>query len=214
MSYLYTGSNSDNRIATGLSTQILVQVNGNTVGAIQELRPSQNRPLKRVGEIGTDGTVELVPHQITETSLNVTRIVFDRLRLPSAFSRQFVNIHAQRVPFDIFVFDRSNVASTAADGDVGDDSSGLVTHVYKNCWFKSLDTTYSAGDYVISESATIDCEFVNTFTGNGSSSIDGGLRGLSPDISGGNIEVLADAQGHRGSLDAVGLARLLAIPEG
>lgn len=211
MSYLYTGSSNDSRISTGLSTQVLIQVNNQTVGAIQRFQPRQNRPIKGVAEVGTDGFVEKVPSQPTDITIDVERIVFDRLSLPSAFARQFINIQAQRVPFNVLVFDRSNVATTAADGDVGSDSTGLITHVYNNCWFQSLQTTYSAGDYIITESATIHCEFVRSFQGNNSSAVDGGLRGIVPDRSGGNIEVLADAGGHRGSLDAVGLARLLTI---
>ena len=216
MTNLYTGSTILSNMSTGLSTQIIIQVAGQSVGAIQSFSPKQNRPVKGVAEIGTDGFIEKTPHQPTDITIDVQRIVFDRLSLPAAFARQFVNIAAQRVPFDILVFDRSNVKipDLASDkGEVPDPDTGLIVHTYKNCWFQSLSTTYSAGDYIISEQATIQCEFVQTVMHSGGqsvSSIDGGLRGMTADRAGGNIEALADT-GRRGSLDAAGLARILFV---
>lgn len=212
MSYLYTGSSNGSNISTGLSTQVVIEVNNSIVGAIQRFVPRQNRPIRGVPEVGTDGFIEKVPHAPTDITIDVERIVFDRLSLPAAFARQFVNIAAQRVPFNILVHDKANVSAPLDDGDISADASGLITHQYTNCWFQSLQTTFQAGDYIISESAQIHCEFIRSFTNpngpvinpNGGS----GARHVNVDTAGTNIESLAD-QGRRGSLDAAGLAFLL-----
>lgn len=209
MAYLFTNSTNSSNIATGLATQIIVEVNNQRVGAIQRLVPRQQRNIRGVAEVGTDGFIEKVPNQPTDVTLDVERIVFDRLRLPTAFARQFVNIHAQRVPFDIRVFDKSNTDADeqAVPGEVSGSENSIVSHVYRNCWFQNYSSTYNAGDYIISESATISCEFVRTFTGQ-DQPVDGGIRGITFDESGGVVESLAD-RGRRGSLDSAGLNQLL-----
>lgn len=211
MAYLFTGSTNETNIATGLSTQIIVEVNNQRVGAIQRLVPRQQRAIRGVSEIGTDGFIEKVPHQPTDVTLDVERVVFDRLRLPTAFARQFVNIHAQRVPFDIRVFDKSNTAADEASvpGSIDGTETSVTSHVYRNCWFQNYQTTYQSGDYIIAETAAISCEFVRTFVGQ-DQNIDGGIRDVQFDTTGGNIEALADL-GRRGSLDAAGLNQLLLI---
>jgi len=210
MAYLYTGSTNEANMATGLSTQVIIEVNNQPVGAIQSFKPQQQRAISGVAEVGTDGFIEKIPHKATEIKIEIQRVMFDRLRLPAAFARQFVNISAQRVPFDVRLFDKGNVLpdNAEADGDVGASNTGVISHVYKNCWFTNFSTTYSASDYIVMESATISCEFVRSFQGQNQSVIDGGLRGIIPDSSGGNIELLADL-GRRGSLDAAGLNQIL-----
>src|SRR5271168_3873932 len=93
--------------SSGLSTQIIIKVNGNPVGALQTLTVDQTRSVQRISEIGTDGTVEIVPNKAAEYKLTTGRIVFDQLRLPEAFSRGFRFIGAQRLPFDIEIYDTS-----------------------------------------------------------------------------------------------------------
>lgn len=211
MAYLYTGSTNQSSISTGLSTQVIVQVNNQTVGALQGFNPRQSRAIRGVAEVGTDGFVEKVPHQPTNVTVEVERVMFDRLRLPSAFARQFVNIHAQRVPFDIVLFDKTNAQAPLEDGDVDlDNDAGVITHVYKNCWFSNYASRYQANDYIITENATIECEFVSSFTGDDQSLAGTDARGIQFDTAGGNIEQIAD-RGRRGSLDAAGLAALLAL---
>lgn len=217
MSYLYTGTTQSAGTNAGLSTQILVQVDGQSVGAIQTIQVQQNRTLNRIKEIGTDGTIEIVPNSAAEVSLDITRLVFDRKSLPEAFARGFLNIHAQRVPFDIVIYDFTSAQSdpsdpTAVDASTLDPSSafdasltaeGVVTHVYENCWFTSLSTSFSASEYVISQSASVWAEFVHSFRdGNAQLSASTG----NPDFKDA-LERLADV-GRRGSLDARGLARV------
>lgn len=207
MAYPYTQSTLGSNIATGLSTSIIIEVNSIPVGAIQSLSATQNRGLGEVTEVGTDGIIEIVPNAPTRTSLRVTRVVFDGRRLTVALGRQFHNIQAQRFPFDISVFDNSNAAASNVEGDPS--NVGQVVHVYRNCWFESLDVTYTSRDYIVTENASIKCEYARTFTGNNLSAVPPDAR-QNPNLEFGtnaNIEVAADLN-RRGSLDAAGLAKV------
>lgn len=222
MSYLYTGTNQAATTQTGLSTQILVVVDEQPIGAIQNLSVSQNRGLERVTEVGTDGVVEIVPTSATQVSLTINRIVFDKKRLTESFSRGYLNIHAQRIPFDIFVYDFQNArSSTEQSADPGsglalapnldvnaafdapNDAEGVVTFVFENCWFESLSTSYGADNYIITEDATVQCEWVHSFR-DGQTNVPASLQVPSVDDA---LERLADV-GRRGSLDARGLGRI------
>ena len=151
---------------TGLSTQIVVMVNGQPVGAIQSFGQTQQRSTRPITEVGTDGVIEIVPSSATQISLSIQRIMFDGLSLPEAFSRGFVNIAAQRMPFDIVVIDRSNQDPSDAIGT----GSERVT-VYKNCWFTNLAKTFSSQDYIVSETASVRCETVYTFKADDNSAV-------------------------------------------
>lgn len=204
MGYLYTDSTQSAATNTGLSTQILVKVDGQAVGAIQSLQATQSRPIKTITEVGTDGVIEKVPSGPVDVKLQVTRMVFDRRRMTEAFQRGFMNIHAQRIPFDIFVFDYSNVDPASLDDDF--DASGqtdVITTIYENCWFNNLQTTFQTSDYTITESAGLDVEFVHTFV-NGDPTANASIG--SPDLDD-PVERLADTN-RRGSLDARGLSQV------
>ena len=183
---------------TGLSTQVIVYVNGEPVGAIQSFQESQTRGLKSISEVGTDGIIEIVPQSSATFALTVQRIVFDGLSLPEAFSRGFRNIQAQRMPFDIVVIDKFT----------GTDNDSVVT-TYHNCWFKTIGRTYQTQDYTITENAGIDCEYVSTTRAGEAIAESQGVQG-SREVPGrdmDNIEQAADAgkSGRRGALDFPGL---------
>src|SRR3990167_9338652 len=110
MTYPFTGSSLDSRIASGLFTSLIIEVDQQRVGAIQKFSPNQQRPIKGLSEVGTDGFIEKVPNGPTDIKISVDRVVFDLMRLPQAMGRAFYNIHAQRVPFDINVYDISGAA--------------------------------------------------------------------------------------------------------
>lgn len=190
--YPKTGSTLQSNISAGLSTQIVVKVGSDTVGALQSLEVRQNRPLTRIVELGLDGTLEIVPTQRAEVTLNVRRIVFDRLRLPEAFERGFLNIKSQRLPFDILVIDQT-----------GGDNELAITHQYVNCWFQDYATPYGADNYLITESATIWAEDVSSRLGANANAAQGGARDMKPQIE--EIEREADIGNRRGTLDAPGL---------
>jgi hypothetical protein len=136
---------------TALSTQIIIYVNDEPVGAIQSFQETQTRQNKKIAEVGTDGWIEIVPQSPATVSLTVQRIVFDGLSLPESFARGYKNIHAQRIPFDIKVVDKY-----AGHGD------NAVVTVYHNCWFSNLSKSYTVNDYSITESANVDCEYVSS----------------------------------------------------
>jgi hypothetical protein len=202
-----TGSTVENPAPhTGLSTQIIIKVSGTAVGALQRLTVTQNRPLERIKEVGTDGVIEIVPNQPTTYELTVSRIVFDLVRLPEAFLRGFRFIDAQRLPFDIEVLDLSGVTNPGED--ISSDNS-IVTSTYKNCWFTTYSTPYTVDNYVITEEATLWCEtaYISQPTDLGPTGIPnaGGIRGLTAQTDTAGIESAINVGQRLGSLDVAGL---------
>lgn len=193
--------NAEGRTSTGLSTQIIIKVANQPVGALQSLNVTQNRPLQRVNEIGTDGNVEIVPLSSTTYELAATRVVFDQLRLPEAFSRSFRFIGAQRIPFDIEIFDLNNADEQNAAVDAG--SSGIVVMKYVNCWFTNYVTPYAAENYLITETATIWAE--TGFVSSGGSPPPN-LRSLTSQTDNtAGIERAVNTGDRRGGVDAAGI---------
>lgn len=201
---LNTGSVLDAEGASGgstastLSTQIIIKVDNEPVGALQRLTVAQNRPLQRIQEIGTDGVIEIVPNSATTYELTAERVVFDLLRLPEAFSRGFRFIAAQRIPFDIEIFDISNTAAS-----LGEESEGVVAMTYKNCWFTRYETPYQADNYVITETSGIWAETASMVA---TPTASDNLRGLIPVSDAAGIENDVNIGGRLGSLNATGLA--------
>lgn len=189
--YPKSGSLLQSRINSNLSTQITIKVDRTTVGAIQQLQINQNREMWVQEEIGTDGIIEIHPKGATKIDINVTRIVFDQLRLPEAFARGFINIQSQRIPFDIQIMDRSSALTDQA----------IVVNTCHSCWFNSYSPTYAANDYIITETAGLKCEYMTT-TVNGLSAANGGLRGIRFDFD--SVERSTDVDGRRGRLDSSG----------
>jgi len=195
-SYPKTGSILDSTTRTALSTQIIIMVNNEPVGAVQKFSENQSRTNKRISEVGTDGTIELVPSAPTEIDVNIDRVAFDGLTVSEAFSRGFRNIQAQRIPFDIVVIDQFT----------GTGNDAVIT-TYHNCWFKSISRTYNSSDYIIMEGAAVQVEYMSTIRGGDavakSQGAGGGrqLAGLQFD----EVEGWADSGVRRGALDYPGL---------
>lgn len=193
--YPKTGSILDSTTRTALSTQILVLVNNEPVGAIQSFSESQSRSVKRVVELGTDGTIEAVPESAVKITVKAQRIVFDGLSITEAFLRGFRNIQAQRIPFDIVVIDQYT----------GTDNDAVIT-TYQNCWFTSLSKSYSADNFIISEDVDIEVENIRTIRGGEAVALSqgtGGGRQVPVQID--SVELSADSGGRRGALDFPGL---------
>ena len=199
-----TNIEAGNRTNSGLSTQIIIKVFQQPVGALQSLQVTQNRSLARISEVGTDGVIEIVPNKATEYELTATRIVFDQLRLPEAFSRNFRFIAAQRVPFDIDIIDIS-----ANNPNVPNDESNRTVMTYKNCWFSSYDTPYQADNYVITETSKLQCETAYMVDVGRSGPIGSALRPVPVETDAAGIEDVVNKGGRRGSLDAAGLTQSL-----
>src|SRR5574342_1149887 len=170
--YPLSGSTIQSNISTGLSTQIIIKVGTETVGAIQSLQIQQRRNMYRTREVGLDGILEIVPNNATEFSATITRVVFDRLRLTEAFARGFINIKSQLLPFDILIIDRTN-----GDGD------GAVNHRLQNCWFSDYSPSYQAENFIITETATIQIEDISTTLGSSdANAANGGARGVNFEV--------------------------------
>lgn len=155
----------DKKIQVGLSTQIIIEAQNSVdnsfrvVGAIQNLTPTETRPLTRIGEVGTDAVIQIVPTGFTTITLEVTRMVFDYQRLPAAFQRGFRHIHSQRMPFDIQIRDYNPYQEFGLTP--GSAAPGLIlTTRYVNCWLERYSYPYTQDNYIITETATIQAEHV------------------------------------------------------
>ena len=195
MAYPKTGSILDANIHAALSTQIIIYVEGEPVGAIQQFGETQTRNLKRITEVGTDGVIEIVPTSATTIDLDLQRIAFDGLSITEAFVRGFTNIQAQRIPFDIVVVDQFS----------GVGSNSIVT-TYHNCFFARIGKTYRTDDYIIMQTATVQCETIYSQRGGDSVVASQGVGGgRQMNVETDAYEVAADTGKRRGSLDFPGL---------
>lgn len=193
MTYPSSGSIITPAIHSGLNTQITVKVGVTTVGAIQQLTINQNRDMHIWEEIGTSGVVEIAPKGAAKIDMSIQRVVFDQLRVTEAFSRGFINLQAQRIPFDIEIIDRSN-ASTFEN---------ILTHTCHNCWFKSYSVPLDANNFLIMENAGIVCEYITSVRG-AQNAVLGGLRSIRYERD--SIERNTDAFGIRGRFDSAGFS--------
>jgi len=198
MAYPNTGStllgpNGVNKTSTGISTNIVIKVGPNTVGAVQELSITENRNIFMVDEVGTDGHIDSVPNKSTDISGQCSRIRFDGMRVAEAFSRGFVHVASQRIPFDIVIID---------NWGVGDATNSLITTI-KNVWIEQISYAFRISDWVITDSMNWKAETIYTTLSNGSPAATGGERNLV--LAADPIERSTDVGGRRGSLDAGGL---------
>lgn len=209
--------NGTNKTSTAISTNIIITVNGVSVGAVQTLSISEKRSIKMIDEVGSDGHVDSVPNQSTNVTGSCSRIRFDRLRITEAFSRGFVHAKSQVYPFDIVILDKQKR-----------DQGSQISTVIKNVWISGIDYSYQANDWIITDNMSWEAEDIFSILNGGSSPIPGGVpvavggergirhigggvNGAGPVISGDgitNVEQLADTGGRRGALDAAGLIDL------
>lgn len=192
-----------NKTSTGLSTHIVIMVNGQVVGAIQSLQITEQRPVKQIVEVGSDGSIDSTPSASTIFTGTCTRVRYDRLRLSEAFGRAWIHVASQAYPFDIVILDKQKR-----------DNGSQISTVIKNVWFTNLQWSVTSTEWVVSETAQFVAERVYSTLNNGSTPVaQGGEIGIkhTPSISGGNgtinIEQLADtgSGGRGGSLDFGGL---------
>lgn len=193
-STLYQNDGTSNKTSTSLSTNIIIQVGSTPVGAIQSIGITESRTIKQIYEVGTDGSVDSSPQSSSTFSINCTRIRFDKLRIAQAFSRGFVHVQSQRYPFDIVIIDNQS-----------EDPSNQIVTTIKNCWINQISYTYSATDWVISESMNCNAETIFSFLGSSNNPV-GNLivpRQVTRYVDA--IEQATDIGIRRGSLDAQGL---------
>jgi hypothetical protein len=192
-----------NKTSTAISTNIIIMVDKNPVGAVQSLTINENRAIKMIDEIGTDGHIDSVPHQSTNISGTCQRIRFDRLRIAEAFGRGYIHNASQAYPFDIVIIDKQKRSQALQ-----------VSTVIKNVWIEGIDYQYQTSDWVISETMRWKAETIFSFL-NGGSNISSGVnvaKGGEINLPFSNISIEREADtganGRRGSLDAAGLIDL------
>lgn len=191
-----------NKTSTSLSTNIIIKVNDTAVGAIQQLSINENRAVREIYEVGTDGAIDSTPTSSTKYNGSCQRIRFDRLRISEAFLRGFLHVKSQVYPFDIYIIDRQKK-----------DSSNWITTVIKNVWITSLSYGYQANDWILTDTMNWLAEDISSYTGGNLPAANGGERGLTyfvDDLVSGGIERQADigANGRRGSMDVSGIIDL------
>jgi hypothetical protein len=199
---ILTAEGGRNQTRTGVSTNIIIEVDGNAVGAVKQLSINEARNVVMIDEVGTDGHIDSVPQKSTDITGSCQRTRFDNMRIASAFSRGFVHAAAQRIPFDIIV----------KDIFAGNDPNATLITTIKNVWITKIAVTYRADDFVIVEDLDWSAEHIFTTLGanNNVTTGVGGGRAV-PVIDVNEFERAADRGERRGAIDAAGL--LLAIDE-
>jgi len=64
-----TAEAARNRTGTAVSTNIIIEVDGNAVGAIQQLQVKEDRSIVTIDEVGTDGHIDSVPNKSTDIAV-------------------------------------------------------------------------------------------------------------------------------------------------
>jgi hypothetical protein len=183
--------NGNDRTGTAISTNIVIQVNGTPVGAIQTLSINEARTITMIDEVGYDGHIDSVPTKSTDISGDCQRIRYDLLRMGPAFSRDFFHVASQRIPFDIVIIDKWN----------GDGSNAIITTI-KNVWIESMGYSYKADDWRIIDDMRWKAEAISS-TLNGGLAATSGPRGFS--LQNDSNEQATDQGANRGALSAPGL---------
>jgi len=195
-----TAEGGRNRTGTSVSTNIIIEVDGNAVGAIQTLGVKETRAIATIDEVGTDGHIDSVPSKSTNITINCTRTRFDNLRVAAAFSRGFVHAASQRIPFDIVI----------KDIFAGDDPSSTLVTTIKNCWISDISYEFKTDNFVISDQMSLTAEHIYTTLGANNNAVPGATGGRNLPINSVNaFELAADRGDRRGALDGAGLLQAI-----
>lgn len=184
----------NNRTATHLSTHILLKVAGNIVGAVQSLQVTEDRTIAMIDEIGTDGHIDSAPSRSTSISGSCERIRFDKMRIMEAFSRGYIHVASQRIPFDIEI----------QDIFLDNNQANILVTTIQNVWVKSLSYNYRADNYIISESMNWEAERIFSMINN-QNVVQSVANGRQSPIILNAFEQQADRGAFTGALDAPGL---------
>lgn len=182
-----------NRTGTGISTQVVIRVGPNPVGAVQTLSITESRTVTPVNEVGTDGHIDSVPTSSTTYTGSCSRIRFDRLRVAEAFSRGFLHPKSQRIGFNIDIYDKWN----------GDGNNMVITTI-KNVWITRISWSLRQDNWIITDDMDWMAEDISS-TIRGSAAAIGGARNLTLQTDTLGIEAQSDRGVRRGALDAPGI---------
>jgi len=179
----------NNATKTHLSTNIIIKVDGNAIGAVKSLSITESRNIARIAEVGTDGFIDSAPQRSTEISVRCSRTRFARKRIAEAFGRGFIHVSSQRIPFNIEIHD------IFSDTNI---SNAIITTI-ENCWISNMSYNYQSDDFVISEDMDVVAERIY-------STLNGGyVVNPSPTVSVNQFEAQADSGQYIGALNASGL---------
>lgn len=184
----------NNQTKTHLSTNIIMKVDGNIVGAVKSLDVTESRSIKMISEVGTDGMIDSAPSASTEISGRCSRTRFNRLRIAEAFSRGFIHVASQRITFDIEIQDIFHDS---------DPTNAIITTI-QNVWISNIAYTYSSDDFVIVENMDWKAERIFSILNNGNVS-QAVANGRANPIVLNQFEQEADRGLFMGALDAPGL---------
>ncbi len=187
-------SSQKQRTGTHLSTNINMFVNGILVSAVKSIQIREDREVRPIDEIGTDGHIDSAPSRSTNISGSCSRTRYDRQRIAEAFLRGFVHVSAQRIPFDIEIQDNFQ----------GSDDSQIIITTIRNVWITGLETQYSADDFIIVDNMSWVAESIDSITGNGAPVV-GAVNNRGIPLIVNPYEQQADIGRYRGALDAAGL---------
>lgn len=198
--------NGKNSTRTAVSTNIVIQVDGNPVGAIATLSIDESRQIQQIDEVGSDGHIDSVPKSSTNITGSCKRTRFDNLRIAAAFSRGFVHVSAQRRPFDIQILD---IFAAEEDSNNADNTftGHVINTIISNVWINKISVSYSSDNFVIVEDMGWEAEHIYSYledsgSSSSASSVYGRtLSGILTDV----FETQADIGQRRGALDAAGL---------
>ena len=154
------------------STNIEVLVNGQIVGFVQTLTPSETRNIIKVAELGSEGVIQSVPSNTNGGQLTISRFALYNSNLYNAmgltrdgkfvqsagfttgnattqdptyktYSNPFKTLKDQRVPLEIQV--KTKLPNTTT----------YFIDTYIDCWLSSYTKTIAANTITVTENATI-----------------------------------------------------------
>ena len=141
-----------NQQIVAVSTAAQILVNGNLVGVVQSLQPSQDRATTPVRGIGIgDRIIERV-WQLTDYKLTVEKMALFQRKMINLFgySSTFRMLCQLRVPIDI------QEILLLPDG------TNIFTTVYRGCYMTSYSDPKSiTGEIIITETANFECTSVD-----------------------------------------------------
>ncbi len=184
----------NNRTATHLSTNIVVKVDGNIIGAIKSLSINESRDIRMISEVGTDGVIDSAPSSSTQISGSCSRTRFARMRVAEAFGRSFIHVHSQRIPFDIEIQDIFHDS---------DPTNAIITTI-KNVWIAGIRYEYQSDDFIIVDNMEWKAERIYSILNNGNVA-QAVANGRANPIILNAFEQEADRGQFTGALDAGGL---------
>src|SRR5882757_9441893 len=116
---------------------------------------TESGSIKMIDEVGTDGHIDSAKNSSTNVTGSCTRTRFDGQRIAEAFMRGYVHVKSQRLPFDIEIQDNFKGAGT----------DSVVITTIRNVWIKSINYTYSADNFVITEDMSWEAESIDSVMG-------------------------------------------------